>query len=274
MDYPATGTTWEDKKLNVALIQANIHWNDYNASFDHYRALLSSAQLSDVDLILFPEMFASGFSLLTGDSAKECFHAGLAFLKECSQAYDSYCAGSLPKPIDDDERCLNSIQISNRKGELVGEYAKIHLFSFANEDRKAIPGKALYVLQIEEVRIGFFVCYDLRFPQAFASLAEEVDAYAVVANWPASRREHWDTLLKARAIENQAYVMGVNRVGEGGGIQYSGGTSFISPQGQVEGVTDNTEGVLVASISVEEVRSYRASFPTLRDRCPESYRLD
>jgi predicted amidohydrolase len=232
---------------------------------------MASSDMSDVELVLFPEMFASGFSLLSGNPAQECFKLGCAFLEEISQKNRVYCAGSLPKPVANSERCLNSIQIYNPEGKLIGEYSKIHLFSFAGEQRRALPGESFCVVQIGDFRIGFFVCYDLRFPQAFAAIAEEVDAYVVLANWPAVRREHWNALLKARAIENQAYVMGVNRVGEGGGISYDGGSCLISPEGEVSGLADNLEGILIQTIDLEKVRSYREKFPTLNDRRADLY---
>jgi predicted amidohydrolase len=122
------------------------------------------------------------------------------------------------------------------------------------------------------VRVTPFVCYDLRFPEPFRTAAADTDVYAVVANWPDERREHWRTLLRARAIENQAYVVGVNRVGDGGRLHYAGDSAAISPLGEVLAEGDDRERVLFADIDPATVARLRSRFPALDDRRPEAYR--
>src|SRR5262249_41877887 len=125
---------------------------------------------------------------------------------------------------------------------------------------------------IDGVRVTPFVCYDLRFPEPFRLAAEETDAFVVVANWPDARRDHWRTLLRARAIENLAYVLAVNRVGEGGKLRYAGDAAAISPWGEmlVEGGPE--EAVLLCDVEPAVVRDARDRFPALKDRRPEAYR--
>ena len=145
-------------------------------------------------------------------------------------------------------------------------YHKIHLFSFMNEDKRYAPGDKTLTTTINGVRTSFLICYDLRFPQTFAALAEHTDLYVVPANWPYQRQQHWETLLRARAIENQAFVAGVTCVGSGKGVEYRGGSRIIGPQGEMLAERGAEEGVLAAEISVEQVASWRSTFPALADR--------
>ena len=122
------------------------------------------------------------------------------------------------------------------------------------------------MVDVDGVRLALFVCYDLRFADEFWALAEQVDGYVVVANWPAKRRTHWQALLRARAIENQAYVVGVNRVGSGGGLDYSGDSALIDPLGEVLAAASNVETTLVVALATDHVASTRSHFRFLQDR--------
>jgi predicted amidohydrolase len=154
----------------------------------------------------------------------------------------------------------------------VVRYAKIHPFSYAGEHRVYTAGDRVVTAEIEGVRLTPLVCYDLRFPEPFRTAAAETDLFVVVANWPDQRREHWRTLLRARAIENQAYVVGVNRAGEGDGLRYAGDSAAVSPLGETLAEADDREQVLFADIDPEVVRKLRARFPALDDRRPSAYR--
>jgi len=154
----------------------------------------------------------------------------------------------------------------------VARYAKIHPFSYGGEHLHYAPGDRVVTVEIDGVRVTPFVCYDLRFPEPFRAAAAETDLYVVVANWPELRREHWKTLLRARAIENQAYVAGVNRVGDGDGLHYAGDSAAVSPLGETLAEGDEQERVLLADVEPEEVAKLRARFPALEDRRPEAYR--
>jgi predicted amidohydrolase len=151
-------------------------------------------------------------------------------------------------------------------------YQKIHPFSFGDENQHYRPGDRVVTWDVEGLRITPFVCYDLRFPEPFRLAADDTDAFVVIANWPERRREHWRTLLRARAIENQAYVLGVNRVGEGGGLVYSGDSAAIDPLGRTLVEASEREAVLVADVEPGAVASWRSTFPALKDRRPEAVR--
>ena len=151
-------------------------------------------------------------------------------------------------------------------------YAKIHPFSFAGEHREYAAGDRVVTADVEGVRVTPFVCYDLRFPEPFRLAAAGTDLYAVVANWPQERREHWRLLLRARAVENQAYVAGVNRVGDGGRLHYDGESALISPSGETLAEGDDQERVLLCDVDAKRVAETRARFPFLDDRRPDAYR--
>jgi predicted amidohydrolase len=153
----------------------------------------------------------------------------------------------------------------------VHRYAKIHPFTYAGEHERYAAGDRHVTVDVEGVRVSLFVCYDLRFAEEFWALARTTDCYLVVANWPESRREHWRVLLRARAIENQAYVVGVNRVGTGGKLEYVGDSRIIGPMGKVLAdappvAGKASEAILAADIDPARVTETRESFPFLADR--------
>jgi hypothetical protein len=154
----------------------------------------------------------------------------------------------------------------------VRRYTKIHPFSFAGEEKVMASGGDVVTWEVEGLRVTPLVCYDLRFPEPFRLAAEETDLYAVVANWPERRRHHWSLLLRARAVENLAFVAGVNRVGEGGDLRYLGDSALVGPWGETIVSAAEQETVLVADVSPSAVAEARRKFPALADRRPASYR--
>ena len=148
----------------------------------------------------------------------------------------------------------------------VHRYRKIHPFTYGGEPEHFRAGTDLVTVEIEGLRVSLFVCYDLRFADEFWQLADATDVYLVPANWPTKRRLAWQSLLQARAIENQAYVVGVNRVGDGGGISYCGDSRIVDPLGELLATAAQTESILLADVSAAHVASTRAHFPFLADR--------
>ena len=145
-------------------------------------------------------------------------------------------------------------------------YAKIHPFSYAREHERYDAGDRHVTVEVEGVRVSLFVCYDLRFADEFWATATATDAYLVVANWPDKRRHHWQGLLVARAIENQAYVVGVNRVGSGDGHSYAGDSRIVDPMGEVLAAGAGQETLLLAELDPARVRETREALPFMRDR--------
>ena len=160
----------------------------------------------------------------------------------------------------DDRRPHNSFVLAAPDGT-VHRYRKIHPFSYGGEEKYFRPGTDFVTVDIDGLRVSLFVCYDLRFADEFWQLARDTDVYLVPANWPAKRRLAWTTLLQARAIENQAYVVGVNRVGDGGGIAYCGDSRIVDPLGELLATAAHTESILLADVSAATVARHPRPLP-------------
>ncbi|MGA9279331.1 nitrilase-related carbon-nitrogen hydrolase [Ilumatobacter sp.] len=257
--------------LRVAAIQHEIVWTDRQANFDRLAPMIAGAAAGGAGLVLLTETFSTGFAFDSPDIGEPEGGVSSQFLAEQSAAHGVWVGGSCPE-IDpsappDDQRPSNSFVLAGPDGT-VHRYRKIHPFSHAGEERFVRAGTDFVTVEVDGVRLSLFVCYDLRFADEFWALAEGTDAYLVVANWPAKRRLHWSTLLRARAIENQAYVVGVNRVGSGGGLDYSGDSAIIDPLGEVLAFGAGAETVLFADIDTDHVESTRSHFRFLQDRRP------
>jgi predicted amidohydrolase len=211
-------------------------------------------------------MYSTGFSMRTERTAEPFDGPSVQFLVQQAAEHDLWVCGSVPELRPGDERPANTLVLAGPQ-EIVHRYAKIHPFTYGGEPEKYTAGDELVTADVDGVRCSLFVCYDLRFADEFWALAPTTDCYVVVANWPAARREHWRTLLRARAIENQAYVVGVNRVGTGGKLDYAGDSAVIGPFGEELAVADEpVETTLYADVDAEHVRRVREQYPFLPDR--------
>lgn len=232
--------------------------------------MMQTAAKQNVDLLVFPEMTLTGFTMKTsemGESLKDS--ETIRFFQSDARIHKlALCFGL---PIVDTEKAENHCIIISEKGEILADYAKIHPFSFGTEADFYTGGNDLVCCTIKQVVTTPFICYDLRFPEIFQGASEKSTLLIVIANWPRLRREHWMTLLKARAIENQAFVVGVNRAGIGGGLDYAGDSMVISPLGEVLGHADEGHGLTIVEISPEDALAYRKKFPLKADRKPELY---
>jgi predicted amidohydrolase len=251
--------------MKIALAQSDIVWNDPEANHAVARTFVERAADAGVRLLLFPEMFNTGFSFPVGRLAETAYQQGTAFLQEMASRHGLFIAGSLPDIQEDANHPFNTLFIYGPNGCL-GTYSKIHLIGTLGEKDSYQLGASRLIVEIEGVRICFAICYDLRFPYLFYDVAQQADLFAIVANWPSMRHEHWLTLLQARAIENQAYVAGVNRVGHGGGFEFLGGSRILSPHGKILAEGDSHPDLLIADIFPAEVAAYRTELPFLRDR--------
>jgi predicted amidohydrolase len=251
--------------MRVAALQGDIVWEDPVANFDRLRPRIAAAAAAGARLVLLPEMFSHGFSMHTHKIREQPDGASMLFLATQARQHAIWTAGSLPEQPPGSERPFNTLVLAGPRGE-IHRYQKIHPFRFAHEHEHYAAGDARVSVTVEGVRLTFFICYDLRFADEFWAVARETDAYVVVANWPERRRLHWTTLLRARAIENQAYVVGVNRVGEGDGIVYSGDSRIVDPWGEELAAAAGQETMLLADLDPEVVQKARESFPTFADR--------
>lgn len=255
--------------MKVALLQMDLAWEDVAENHRRAARLLAQAKEGGATLAVLPEMFSTGFSMDAARIAQAPGGESEQFLREQARALGMWILASVPERGDPTPR--NMAMLASPDGGVV-KYAKIHPFSFAGEDRVYTAGDRVVTADVAGVRVTPLVCYDLRFPEPFRTAAAETDLFVVVANWPDQRREHWRTLLRARAIENQAYVVGVNRAGTGHGLQYAGDSAAIAPLGETLAEADAREQVLFADVDPEVVRKLRARFPALQDRRPSAYR--
>jgi len=255
--------------MKIAAIQSDIAWEDPEANFARLRPQIATAAASGAGLVILPEMFACGFSMETARIAEPEAGPSSTFLFDQAREHGVWICGSVPllraDVGDAPQRPHNSLVIAGPDGQR-HRYDKIHPFTFAGEHLHYSAGREHLRLTIDGVRIGVFVCYDLRFADEFWALAKDVDAYVVVANWPKRRRAHWSTLLRARAIENQAYVVGLNRVGIGDGVEYTGDSAIIDPWGETLTAGAGDPTMLFAQLDPERVASAREKFPVLNDR--------
>jgi predicted amidohydrolase len=256
--------------LTVTGIQPDLAWEDPPTNHARLAPRIAAAVASGADLVLLPEMFPCGFSMDTDTTGEPVDGPSTQFLVTQAASTGAWVGGSLPERRPGEPRPYNTFVLAGPDGT-VHRYAKIHPFTYAGEDEHFAAGDQLVTVTIGGVRCSLFVCFDLRFADEFWQLAHDTDCYLVPANWPAARREHWRALLRARAIENQAYVVGVNRVGDGrrrdgGALPYAGDSMVVDPLGRVLVQAAEVETTVTADVDPDEVAEVRGRFPFLRDR--------
>ena len=254
--------------LRVALGEYDLGWEDPATSLDRAERVVARASEAGAQLVVLPEMCPSGFTMDAARWAEPLDGVSARRLASIAAAHGTWVMAGLA--VRDADGARNAALLFDPAGALAGEYRKQRLFAHGGEDAAYLAGRAPAVWTVNGVRIAPLVCYDLRFPELFRPVAREVDAYALVANWPLARRAHWGALLRARAIENLAYVVGVNRTGEGGGARYDGGSVVIDPWGDL--VTASMRGAdapAVADVDPGRVAAVRARYRFLDDYAAE-----
>jgi predicted amidohydrolase len=255
--------------MRVAVLQHDIVWEDAAATRAALEPQVAAAVAAGAGLIVLTEMFATGFSMRPDRVSEPVDGPTERWLAQQAADRDVWLVGSIAqRDGGGDGKAVNVAVVVGPHGERY-RYEKIHPFSYAGEDRHYRAGRASLVVDVEDLRLAVFVCYDLRFADVFWELAPEVDGYVVLANWPAARREHWRALLLARAIENQAYVIASNRVGAAGtrrDLDHAGDSAIIDPWGLVLAEASTEQTMLLAEVTSERVKSVRAEFPFLADR--------
>lgn len=251
--------------MRVAAIQSDIIWENPAANFERLATKIEAAKHAGARLVLLPEMFACGFSMNAEAICEAPDGPTAAFLVQQASRHGVWVAGTFPQRSGAGAKPTNHLCLVGPQGQRHG-YDKIHPFTFAGEHEHYQAGDRFVTVEVEGLRCTLFVCYDLRFADEFWATASATDAYLIVANWPEKRREHWRTLLRARAIENQAYVVGVNRIGEGNGLQYAGDSAVIDPWGATLAEGSKDETILLAELDAQRVADARKKFPVLADR--------
>lgn len=247
----------------VAAVQHDIAWEDRDTTLARIAPMVQVAFDDGAGLVVLPEMFAVGFSMEPARVAEP--EGGPTSVWLAAQARGrGWVCGSVPE-VRPAGRPRNVLVLAGPDGQLE-RYAKIHPFSYSGEDEHYEAGTELRTVAVGGARTSLFVCYDLRFADELWSVAPATDLYVVVANWPASRAHHWRSLLVARAIENQAWVVGCNRVGEGGGVDHDGGSVIVDPWGRVIADAGDGEATISADVDLGEVARIRERYPFLADR--------
>jgi predicted amidohydrolase len=255
--------------MKVAGVQMDIVWEEPEENFRRARELARNGAEQGARLIVLPEMFATGFSM------KAQLVAGFAaetreFLAGLARELSAFVLAGYGEPAD--PRPANACSIFDPAGEEVLHYRKIHPFSMGEEDVHYLAGEKVETAEVEGTRVTPLICYDLRFPEPFRVAAADTDLYCVIASWPEPRRRHWSLLLKARAVEDQAYVLGVNRVGSGGGMVYTGDSALVDPMGdEIAGPEPGSEEAFGGDVDPREVSRIRDRFGFLDDRRPHLY---
>jgi predicted amidohydrolase len=250
--------------VRIAGIQHDIVWEDGAATQAHVAPLIASAAAGGARVIALSEMYATGFSMRPERIGESEGGPNEQFLLQQAALHDAYLIGSIAQRGANGQYYINAVVAG--PDATVRRYAKIHPFTFAGEAEHYAAGDEFLTVDIDGLRVSVFVCYDLRFADEFWSRAPETDLYVVVANWPAARREHWRVLLRARAIENQAYVLGVNRVGTAKSLEYLGDSAIVDPLGRCLAEAAVGEAVVSADVDSSTVSGVRSSLPFLQDR--------
>lgn len=250
------------KDLRVTVIQNSVYWQDCDANLDHFERLIDAID-RPTHLIVLPEMFTTGFSLAVENLATDMYGRPVQWLKEMARRKQADIAGSIM--VVDNGRYYNRLIWAKPSGSLF-TYDKRHLFRMTDEDKVFFAGHRRETVALFGWNIRLFICYDLRFPIWTRNLNNQYDLAIFVANWPAARSGHWKTLLHARAIENQAYVIGVNRVGsDGNGLSYSGDSMIIDFQGDVIFHKSHDSCTFTTTLPYAPLKAYRHAFPAWKD---------
>jgi predicted amidohydrolase len=247
-------------------------WHDRSANHGKARELGEEAKRQGAELFVLPEMFATGFSLDTAVTAEPPDGPTATFLRTLARDLEMAVVGGFVLARPPDARSLNVALAVDRRGQHLALYAKMHLIALLGEDEGYEPGEGPVPFDLGPLGAAAFVCYDLRFPELFRAVVDVCGLIMVIASWPSTRQLHWDLLLQARAVESQCFVVGVNRVGEGGGYTFTGGSAIIDPLGQVLASAGSDERLVIADLNPAKVTEVRATLPFLRDRRPQLFR--
>jgi len=258
--------------MRVALVSLNQAWENKELNLMACRLFIQRASEQKVGLVIFPEMTLTAFSMDTSTTSEDSESSKtVESFKVLAQEFQvAIVFGVVFK--DTDKATNNAIMIDGA-GTIKGCYSKIHPFTFAGEDKVFNGGSEISFGKIGSVTIGLSICYDLRFPEIYSALGKQCDLIINIANWPARRVDHWNTLLRARAIENQIFMLGVNRTGvDGNGLDYKKSSQVINPNGEFLNPLILEDELEIFDIDPEYISKFRQSFSTTQDRKPALYK--
>jgi predicted amidohydrolase len=256
-------------KINAASIQFNVKQGDVDANLTYVCAALTRVADQGANLAVLPEMWSSGFAYRNLNKLAQRTAGIVEVLLELSQKLKLVIVGSMPEP--NGSKVFNTVYVLDN-GRLGGVYRKLHLFSLLGEDRAFDNGDSWLLAETSIGKVGVIICYDLRFPELSRRLAlEGADVICVPAQWPKPRQDHWRTLLRARAIENQLFVVACNACGSIGKLDFFGMSMIIDPKGEVLAEAGEAECEIAAQLDMQAMADWRAMIPCFNDRRPELY---
>ena len=258
--------------MRVALGQIDMEWENKEITISKAESMIREASDAKADIIVFPEMSFTGFSMNLAHIGED---SGDSYTRKRMEklAVDNGIAigfGWSANPGISAKKGTNRFTVLDEKGKTIAEYSKLHPFTFGGESETYQGGEQIVRVPFKGHVISLFICYDLRFPEIFQAASREADVLFVIANWPGVRSVHWETLLRARAIETQSYVVGVNCVGERDGICYSGESMAVDAIGNILGKISGREGILICELD-DRAWSLRKKFATRADRREDLY---
>lgn len=259
-------------KWKIACIQFDVAFGDPEANIEKVCELLTVAGKDRPDIIVLPELWSTGYDL--GRLDKIADSGGFVttkFLKSAAKELKAHIVGgSVAKKTN--KGIYNTMITVNKEGEIAGEYSKLHLFRLMDEHHFLQPGKTDGMFELDGETCAGFICYDIRFPEWIrAHTTKEAKAIFVVAEWPLARVDHWRSLLIARAIENQCYVIACNRSGADPKNAFAGHSMIIDPWGEILAEAGENEEIITAEIDLEKVEEVRKRIPIFEDRRPQYY---
>ena len=260
--------TQKNEVMKVALVQMDIRWESPSVNREVAERLMLAAEKCDIYVL--PEMWSTGVTTEPMGVAEPENGETLQWMQRMANKLDAAVVGSIVVKAQDGTfrnrlYFVKPGEIVNCKLSNCKWYDKHHLFSYGGETKNYTPGNEYVTVEWRGLRFHLSVCYDLRFP-IWLRNRDDYDVLICVASWPSVRMQAWRVLLAARAIENQCYVLGVNRIGKDPYCEYSGGTAIVDPFGFATSCPDNEETVVTQTLNMKRLRSFRQKFPVLKER--------
>lgn len=257
--------------MKIALLQLDTVWEKPEENYEKVERMTKEISHEHGDntviMVALPEMFATGYTMDVNTYADERRGKTFQFLQNLAETSDVYVLGTAVEVSEEDPKKGENVSyIIDRDGNELARYVKIHPFTYEQEDEYYQSGSEVVTASIEDFVVSPAICYDLRFPELFRSaVLDRANLFYVPANFPHERLDHWRSLLRARAIENQAWIVGVNRTGKGQNLVYPGHSMIVNPWGNIVQEMDQKETSLTVKVSSEQLEEIRGKYPFLQD---------
>ncbi len=258
-------STNRGKTLKIAALQLDCAFESPRKNFEIAQKAIADAAQQGAEVAVLPESFATGFSPNVNEMAAHSSEIR-DFLSNAASEFGIFVIAGLFERASQNSLPENRALVFDSLGRCVAQYSKMHPFSLDNEHTRVKPGAKPCCFDLCGIQTSLAICYDLRFPELFRSTCEKTELYIVIANWPSVRAFDFRLLLQARALENQAYVLGVNRVGSSTFSHYAGESIFVSPEGQILNDASQAASVMLCDVNLETLQKMREARPFLKDR--------